>query len=75
MGSDSVHHTFLKDLLNNADTKQVKQLSMPREKKDISTARKSRIQQMLNIGYSQADIASMMDIPVSQVQTVALESR
>ena len=71
----AVHHTFLKDLLNNADTKQVKQLSMPREKKDISTARKSRIQQMLNIGYSQADIASMMDIPVSQVQTVALESR
>lgn len=71
----AVHHTFLQDLLRNADSKQVKQLATPRERKAVSPARKSRIQQMLNIGYTQADIASMLDIPVSQVQTVALESR
>lgn len=71
----AVHHTFLQDLLRNADSKQVKQLSMPRERKTISPARRSRITSMLSMGYTQADIASMMDIPVSQVQTVALESR
>ena len=71
----AVHHTFLQDLLRNADSKQVKQLSMPRDRKTISPARKTRIQQMLNIGYTQSDIASMMDIPISQVQTVALETR
>ena len=71
----AVHDSFLKDLLRNADSKQVKQLSMPRTKTTISSARRSRIQQMLTLGYTQSDIASMMDIPVSQVQTVAQESR
>lgn len=71
----AVHHTFLKELLKNADSKEVKQLSMPREKTPISSTRRSRIQSMLNSHYSQAEIASMLDIPVSQVQTVAMESR
>ena len=71
----AVHDSFLKDLLRNADSKQVKQLSMPRNKTTISSARRSRIEQMLTLGYTQSDIASMMDIPVSQVQTVAQESR
>ena len=71
----AVHDSFLKDLLRNADSKQVKQLSMPRNKTTISSARRNRIEQMLTLGYTQSDIASMMDIPVSQVQTVAQESR
>ena len=65
----------LKDILRNADTKQVKQLSMPREKPTISPARRGRIEHMLSLGYSQSDIASMMDISVSTVQTIAKESR
>ena len=71
----AVHDTFLKDILRNADTKQVKQLSMPREKPTISPARRGRIEHMLSLGYSQSDIASMMDISVSTVQTIAKESR
>ena len=71
----AVHDSFLKDILRNADSKEVKQRSMPRETRSISPARRTRIESMLNMGYTQADIADMMDIPVSQVQTVALESR
>lgn len=71
----AVHDTFLKDLLKNADSKQVKQLSMPRERTVISPQRKSRVQQMLNLGYTQGDIAEMLDISVSSVQDIAKESR
>lgn len=71
----AVHESFLSDILRNADSKQVKQLSMPREKTTMSAGRRSKIKQMLDLGYSQADVADIMDIPVSQVQTVVVESR
>ena len=71
----AVHHTFLQDLLRNADNKEVKQRAMPRNETTISPARKERIQNMLNLNYTQKDIADMMDIPLSQVQTVAKEAR
>lgn len=71
----AVHHTFLQDLLRNADDKRVKQLAMPKTQTTLSPARKSRITNMLNLGYSQKEIADMLDIPVSQVQTVSKESR
>ncbi len=71
----AVHDTFLKDLLRNADSKQVKQLSMPKGKTTISPARKQRIEQMLSLGYTQGDVADMLDISVSSVQEVAKESR
>ena len=71
----AVHDSFLKDILRNADSKEVKQRSMPRGETKISAARRTRIESMLNLGYSQSDIADMMDIPVSTVQTVAIESR
>lgn len=71
----AVHHTFLKDLLRNADSKEVKQLAMPREKRTISSTRKARIQSMLDMKYTQKEIASMLDIPLSQVEQVSIESR
>lgn len=71
----AVHDSFLKDLLRNADSKQVKQLSMPHQRTPISPARKAMIKSRIKDGYSQADIARMLDIPVSAVQEVAIESR
>ena len=71
----AVHDSFLKDLLRNADSKDVKQRSMPHSKPTISAARKNRIKNMLSLGYSQADIASMLDVSVGSVQAVAEESR
>lgn len=71
----AVHHTFLQDLLRNANDKEIKQRSMPRETMTISSARKTRISNMINLGYTQKEIADMMDIPVSQIQTVSKELR
>lgn len=71
----AVHHTFLKELLRNADSKEVKQLAMPREKTSLSLTKKSRIQSMLGMKYTQKEIASMLDIPLSQVEQVSIESR
>lgn len=71
----AVHHTFLKELLRNADSKEVKQLAMPREKQSLSPARASIIKQRLANGYTQKEIASMLDIPLSQVEKVSVESR
>lgn len=70
----AVHHSFLQDLLRNADSKQMKQLAMPRNKTGISDAKKSLIRTRLG-RYSHAEIADMLDIPVSQVQAVAMEAR
>jgi hypothetical protein len=71
----AVHHTFLKELLRNADTKEVKQLAMPREKQTLSPARAARIKNMLDTGYTQKEIANMLDVPLSQVETVSIKSR
>lgn len=71
----AVHHTFLKDLLRNADSKEVKQLAMPREKQTLSPSRIGIIKSRLDNGYTQKEIAAMLDIPLSQVEKVSIESR
>ena len=71
----AVHHTFLKELLRNADSKEVKQLAMPREKTTLSSTRKTRIESMIKTGYTQKEIANMLDVPLSQVEQVSIESR
>ena len=71
----AVHHTFLKELLRNADSKEVKQLAMPREKTTLSSTRKARIESMLTTGYTQKEVANMLDVPLSQVEQVSIESR
>ena len=71
----AVHHTFLKELLRNADSKEVKQLAKPRDKHTLSPARASLSKQRLDNGYTQREIASMLDIPLSQVEQVSKESR
>lgn len=71
----AVHDSFLKDILRNADSKEVKQRAMPRQKTTISPARKQRVESMLKLGYTQADVASMMDISISSVQDIVKEMR
>ena len=71
----AVHHTFLKELLRNADSKEVKQLAMPRERTVLSPARRQRIESWIKTGYKQEDIARMLDVPISLVKQVSIESR
>ena len=73
--SGAVSDHFLKQLLDNADDNQVKQLSMPRERRTITGARKARVTQLLNNGYTQAQVVAMLDIPMNAVQEIAKEMR
>lgn len=71
----AVSDSFLRSLLNNSDDAHVKQLSMPKERLVLSGARLSQVQHMLSNGYTQGQIANMLDISVSSVQNVAKEMR
>ena len=73
--SGAVSDHFLSELLKNADDNHVKNLAMPREKRVLTGARASRVRQLINNGYTQDQIADMMDVPVSQVKAVAKEMR
>ena len=71
----AVHDTFLKDLLKNADDKAVKERAMPKTRHTISPARKQRVEQMLSLGYTQEDVARMLDISVGSVNNVVKEMK
>ena len=69
--SGAVRTTKLKEILSNTDEKQVRQLSMPKEQKTLSTAQKSRIEALYNSGKTLSEIASIMGVSTSTVWKVA----
>ena len=71
--SGAVSDNFLKQLLDNSDDDHVKQLSMPRERRELTSSRKVRIRQLLGNGYNQNQVAKMLDIPINQVKEVSME--
>lgn len=73
--SGAVSDSFLKRLLDNADDAHVKALALPKERAVITGARRTQVEHMLNNGYTQAQVAKMMDVSVSQVTKIAMEMR
>lgn len=73
--SGAVSDSFLKQLLDNADDAHVKQLAMPKERLVLTGARKARVESMLERGYTQNEVAKMLDISVSSVKDVAKKMR
>lgn len=71
----AVSNSFLKQLLQNSSDDHVKELSMPREKNELSSAKVNSIKQMLTNGYTQAEVQHMLDVPISAVQNIAKEMR
>lgn len=59
--------TMLRRVLLNADMGRVRELAMPRTKTGIPPAKLSLAKRMLKNGYSQADVASMLDISRSKL--------
>lgn len=70
----AVHDTFLQKLLKNAEDKDVKERAMPRTGNVISPARRARVERYYNMGYTQEEIAGMLDISVGSVQNIMKES-
>jgi DNA-binding CsgD family transcriptional regulator len=59
----------LNQILNNADLDQVKQLAMPRQATVMTPATMSLAKSRLAAGYTQAEVADMLGIPVSTLNT------
>ena len=55
----------LKDILTNTDLDQIKQRAMPRIAPVMSPTKQARAKQMLGLGYTQAEIADALGVPVS----------
>ena len=71
----AVSNSFLKQLLENSSDDHVKELSMPREKRELTASQTNMIQQLLKNGYNYAQISKMRDVSVSTVQNIAKEMR
>lgn len=61
----AVTPTTLKSILNNADSKRIRELSMPKTRTGISSAKEARIRSMLRNGYTREDICDALDISES----------
>lgn len=60
----------LTKILNNTDIDVVKQLATPRTSNSITPAKKSRIKSMLNLGYTQAEIADAVGVSTSTITDI-----
>ncbi len=61
----AITKTKLKRILRNADEAQVKELSLPRTSKGLTSGQKARAQSMLANGYTQAQVADAIGVSVS----------
>lgn len=61
----AVSTNILRSVLDNADMDQVRQLATPRERPVMSDAKIRQAQSMLNLGYTQAEIANRLGVPAS----------
>jgi len=65
----AVSKTRLKGILRNADMDQVRQYATPRAARAVlSTGKKTRASSLLDNGYTTAEVASALGVPVSQIR-------
>lgn len=65
INAGAISKSFLKSILNNADTKRVRELATPRSHKGLSAGKVARARSMLGNGHDQADVADMLGVSVS----------
>lgn len=71
----AISPSMLRDILNNADSTRIRQLATPRSYSGLSSSRIARAKSLLNKGYSQSDVADMLDISVSTlVKSIGVEN-
>lgn len=66
----AISNNKLTKILNNTDLDQIKQLATPRTKVSLSPAKEKRALSMLNTGYTYAEIADALGIPVSTISNL-----
>lgn len=63
--SGAISNNKLEEILRNADIDQVKKLATPRTATVMSKVKQDRAKQMLSAGYTQAEVAKSLGVPVS----------
>lgn len=66
----AISNNKLTKILNNTDLDQIKQLATPKTKFSLTPAKKKRALSMLKTGYTYAEIADALGIPVSTVSNL-----
>ena len=61
----AVSNETLKKILRNTDSQKIKERSMPREQRSVSSASLSRARALMNMGYTQEEAADAIGVSVS----------
>lgn len=64
INSGAVHKTFLRSILENADSDRVRELATPRTSRGLTSAKVSRAKALLGKGYTQQEVADMLSCSV-----------
>ena len=63
----AISNNKLSQILNNSDPDKVRDLATPKQSKSISVGKQARIRQMLNYGYTIAEVAEAVGVSTSTV--------
>ena len=63
----AISKSRLQNIINNCDTKTLRQLATPRDKVSVSSSKIGRIKSMANCGYTNAEIAEALGLSASTV--------
>lgn len=64
----AIAHSPLREIFNNADPKQVRNYATPLEDRSLKGPQLTRARAMVNMGYTQAEIAETLGVSVSAIQ-------
>jgi predicted DNA binding protein len=70
--ANAISASMLREIMANSDTDHLRDLSMPKKSKEISSATKNRIKLMDNSGYTINEIADQLGISESSVSNVLI---
>jgi hypothetical protein len=71
--SGAISTNKLSEILNHADLDRIKELATPRTAKVMTPTKLARATAMLNSGYTQAEIADQLGVPVSTLNSALIK--
>ena len=63
----AITDSLLRSILDATDTDKIREYATPRDDRGLSSAKKARLQALKRSGYTNAEIADALNVPVSTV--------
>ena len=70
--SGAISASMLREVMTNSDSDYLRDLAMPKNKREISTATKNRIKSMSNSGYTIDEIADQIGVSTTSVSNIII---